>query len=272
MGTPIGVYTKDLVDIGTIFKPYIGGTKNLNSFFTKNSVDIGTLLQPWLSGTQTVTGLYTKNKIDIGTLFQTDELPFPLTDYTNIISTGAKAFSYLAMPGENRTLLNYVTSFGVVGTSSNNGTGSWDTSYSGNLSYTASPITNVSYFTKYNRVRVIDGDGASSGVDWAVFNFGLANGGGDFDGTSNTNAYFGGENSYSGGTGGVASTGYVWGFSISSGWNLLYQLPLGSTSGPNYNHTNGGWFTSGGTIVTSGNGKRSAYDSLTIAHMGFSVV
>jgi hypothetical protein len=169
-------------------------------------------------------------------------------------------------------MLNYITSFGVVGTSSNNGSAIWNSSYSGNLSYTASPITTVNYFTQYNRVRVINGDGTSDGLDWSVFNFGPDNAGNDHDGTSNSNAYFGGEDTYSGGTGGVASTGYVWGFSTSSGWNLLYQLPLGSSSGNAYNHTNGGWFSSGGgPIVTSGNGKRSAYDSLTITHMGFSV-
>ena len=41
----IGVYTKDLVDIGLIFKQYTSGTKVLNQFFTKDLLDIGNLLQ-----------------------------------------------------------------------------------------------------------------------------------------------------------------------------------------------------------------------------------
>jgi hypothetical protein len=192
-----------------------------------------------------------------------------LTNYTNITATSAKAFSYIAMPGGSRTLLNYIQSFGVVGSSTNNGAGSWLTSYSGDIAYTASPITTIAYFTTYNRVRVIDGDGTSDGLDWSVFNFGIANGGGDFDGTASSNSYFGGENTASGGTGGQSvTTGYIWGYS-SSGWVLLYQLTLGSGVST-YNHTNGSWFASGGT-VTSGNGKRTEYDSLTITHLGFSV-
>lgn len=192
-----------------------------------------------------------------------------LTSISAITATSAKAFSYIAIPGAPRTLLNYLQSFGVTSTSSNDGTGSWVTSYSGNITYADSPIATINYFTNYNRVRVIDGDSTADGPDWSVFNFGIANGSSDFDGTNATNAYFGGENTYSGGTGGQAITvGYVWGFSTSSGWTLLYQIPLPGTS--TYNHSNGSWFTSGGT-VSSGDGKRAEFDSLQITHLGFSV-
>jgi hypothetical protein len=121
-------------------------------------------------------------------------------------------------------------------------------------------------------VRIVDGDGSADGPDWAVFNFGIANCSGDFDGNAGSQAYFGGESSYSGGTGGASvSTGYVWGYdSTTSGWVMLYQLGLGTGSNGTCNHTNGYWFTSGGT-VSSGIGKRSAYDNTTISHIGFSV-
>jgi hypothetical protein len=199
-----------------------------------------------------------------------DGSSFSLTDTGPITAVSSTAFSYVAMPGSQRTLLNYMTSFGVSGGSSNNGSGSWYNAYA-TLNYVASPITTANYFTSYNRVRVIDGDGSADGPDWAVFNFGISNGSGDYDGTSDSNAYFGGESSYSGGRGSSSSTvGRVWGFNTTVGWVLLYQLPLGSGSGSAYNHSNGSWFSSGG-LVTSGNGKRTEYDNTSITHIGFSV-
>lgn len=194
-----------------------------------------------------------------------------LTDYANITAAGAQAFSYISMPGGSRTVLNYLQSFGINGNSSNDGSATWNNSFSGNISYVASPITNNNYFTQYGRVRVIDGDGGADGLDWAVFNFGAPNGSGDFDGTADSNAYFGGESSYSGGSRGISSIGQVWGFNISTGWTLLYQLPLGSSGGSSFNHAAGNWFSSGGT-VSSGNGKRAAYDSSAITHLGFAVL
>ena len=195
-----------------------------------------------------------------------------LTDYSNIISAGATAFSYISIPGGSRTLLNYLQSFGVNGNSSNDASSQWNNSFSGNISYAASPITNNNYFTQFNRVRVIDGDGSADGPDWAVFNFGTANSNGDFDGSADSNAHFGGETSYSGGTGGTGrTTGQIWGYNSSTGWTLLYQLPLGSGSGSSFTHSAGNWFSSGGT-VTSGNGKRTAFDSTAITHLGFVVL
>jgi len=184
-----------------------------------------------------------------------------------ITGTGASAFSYIPMPGGSRTLLNYLQSFGVSGGSTNTGSGNWNTSYSGDINYTANPIANNNYFTNYGRVRVIEGDGSADGLDWTVFNFGPVSNG-DFDGNRYTHAYFGGENTASGGTGGLSvTTGYVWG-ATSNGWEMLYKLSLPGDN--TNNHTNGNWFTSGGT-VTSGNGKRSAFDNSPITHLGFSV-
>jgi len=191
--------------------------------------------------------------------------------YSTVSATSPSAFSYLAIPGGSRTFLNYITSFGVVGSSSNTGSTTWNASYSGNIGYTASPIATNNYFTQYNRVQFIAGDGTADALDWAVINFGVANGNNDFDGNAPVNAHFGGEDTTSGGAGGVGVTvGRIWGFSASLGWTLLYQLPLGSSSGNSYNHTNGAWFASG-TTVSTGNGKRLAYDTLTITHVGFSV-
>ena len=53
---------------------------------------------------------------------------------------------------------------------------------------------------------------------------------------------------------------------------MLYVLDLPGFGA--YNHTNGGWFTIGGTLVTGAStvlGKRAEYDNLSITHMGFSV-
>ena len=190
----------------------------------------------------------------------------------SIRATGATAFSYIAMPGGTRTMLDFITSFGVNGTSSNTGTSSWINSFSGSsgYSYEASPIAANNYFTQYGRVRVIDGDGQVDSADWTVFNFGVSNGGGDYDGTADINKFFGGELVYSGGSGGLGSFGYIWGYAPANGWVLLYRLPIGSTGGNSYTHTNGGWFATG-TVVTSGNGKRYEYNNLSLSKLGFSI-
>ena len=198
----------------------------------------------------------------------------PITTITPITATSATAFSYLAMPSGPRTMQNYIASFGIVGTSSNDGTTNWNNSFSGltPLAYTANPITTNNYFTQRPGVNIIQGDGSVDGPDWTVFRF---SGGGDFDGLAGNSgcAYFGSESTTSGASNGATvSRGRVWGFSISLGWVLLYVLDLPGTG--TYNHTNGGWFTTGGTIVSGAAtvlGKRAEYDSLSITHIGFSV-
>lgn len=194
-----------------------------------------------------------------------------LTDYSAITTTSATAFSYIALPGSPRTFLNYITSFGVTGTSTNTGSAIWNNSYSGSISFVASPITVNDYFSS-GAVQFIKGDGSADGLDWTVMWF--KGGLGDFDGFANSagSAYFGSENTYCGGSNGTTVTrGRVWGFSPSAGWTLLYVLPLRGNS--TYNHTNGNWFSSGGTV--SGDytilGKRTSYDSLSLTHLGFSV-
>lgn len=195
-----------------------------------------------------------------------------LSNIDNVRATGATAFSYIAMPGGTRTLLNFVASFGIIGTSVNDGTANWNNSWSGSAgySYEANPIAANTYFTQYSRVRVIDGDATADSNDWAVFNFGVANGGGDYDGTANSNKFFGGESNYSGGSGGIATLGYIWGFAPANGWIMLYRLPLGSSGGNSFTHANGNYFTTG-SVVTSGNGKRNEYNSLALTKIGFSV-
>jgi hypothetical protein len=197
---------------------------------------------------------------------------FTVGNIAPIEQDASQAFSYIEVPGGPRTLLNLLQSYGVDQNSSNNGSGPWLNSFSGNIPYVASPIANNDYFTRQNRVRIIDGDGSPfDGGDWVVFNFDVANGPfQDFDGYGNSISFFGGENSYSGGYGGLSSIffGKIWGFSPAVGWTLLYAMSLGPNS--TFSHYNPNWWTSGGT-VTSGDGKRAEYDSLEITHLGFSV-
>jgi len=181
----------------------------------------------------------------------------------------ALAFSWINMPGGSRTLLNYITSFGVTNSSQNTGSGIWLSAYA-TITFAANEITNNNYFTRSGRVRVIDGDGSSDGPDWAIFNFDVANGSGDFDGRSNDYAFFGGENTASGGSGGLGevTTGTIWGWN-NARWILLYALPLGSDQG-GYSHQNTNWWTSGNT-VNSGLGKYAAYDNTVVSRLGFAV-
>ena len=164
-------------------------------------------------------------------------------------------------------------SFGVSGTSSNTGTGSWLSAHA-ELAYTDSPVTGNDYFTRHNRVRIIDGDGGSDSGDWAVFNFGQANGGGDYDGNSGSQAFFGGENVDSGGRGGLGAAiayGQIWGYSGSIGWRLLYVIPMEPGNGM-ASHARGSWFDAGGTASGGGTpGKRPEYDTLAVSLVGFAV-
>jgi len=156
----------------------------------------------------------------------------------------------------------------VARDSSNNGGESWRSSFSGDITYVSSPVAQIDYFTRYGRVRIIDGDGSHDSDDWSIFNFGAANGNGDYDGNSQRESFFGGENVYSGGNGGDSSVkvGGVWGFSRRRGWTLLYLLNLRDSAA---NHRDGMWFNASGTNMTSG--KRDAYDTLPVDFIGFSV-
>lgn len=187
-----------------------------------------------------------------------------------IEDVGSVSFSYIEMPGNDRTLLSYITSFGVSGGSTNTGQEPWNSGFSGSLFYVDSPLEGNDYFTRQGRVKVISGDGSSDGNDWAIFDFGIEPNG-DFDGRRTTSGYghFGGENTASGGTSGLPVTkGYVWGFSEGTGWVLLYEIDLPGDN--SHNHSTGNWFDTGG-VVTSGEGKRSEYNTLVISHIGFSV-
>ena len=182
----------------------------------------------------------------------------------------------------NRTFLGYISKFGVTGTSTNNDSTQWQNGYSGTsatpISYDAKPLKSGNDYFLDNGdygLRFIHGDGSADGPDWCVIDFGPLNNG-DFDGLyQNTKGrFFGGENTASGGGGGIytssSNKGMLWGFNDSDGWKLLYQLPLGVRDS-NYNKSTGKWFTSGGTYVTSGDGKRAEYDTMVLTHVGFSV-
>tara|TARA_B100001989_G_scaffold247476_1_gene219715 strand:- start:1 stop:621 length:621 start_codon:yes stop_codon:yes gene_type:complete len=189
-----------------------------------------------------------------------------ITDYTAITTLGETAFSYFAMPSGPRTMLNYISSFGINQNSQNDNTGNWPNGFD-SINATATPISSNNYFDSGN-VRIIRGDNSSDGPDWVIFYFKGALG--DFDGYNNDNgsAWFAGEDSYSAATNGnTVSEGRIWGFDPSAGWTLLYYLNC-SSNGSNHQQTN--WWSSGGT-VTSSYGKYSPYDSASITHFGFSV-
>jgi hypothetical protein len=190
--------------------------------------------------------------------------------YTPVSATSPVAFTYFAMPSGPRTMLNYITSFGINNASANNNTGSWPGGYD-NLTAAATPITTNDYFSS-GTLSVIQGDGSSDAQDWTLFYFKGALG--DFDGFSNNagNAWIAAENTSDAATNGATVTkAYVWGFSLISGWELLWEMTAGAAgTSTGQNHQNAYWWTSGGT-TTSGNGKRAAYDSTSLTYFGFSV-
>lgn len=198
---------------------------------------------------------------------------YSITDLTKITATGAVSFSYIDMPGGPRTMLNYITSFGVNETSLNDGTTLWNNSFSGNITYVDNPIVGNNYFTEYGRVRFIEGDGTTDGPDRTVMNFGQPNGGTSF-GVITANKNFGGARLRSGHNGNLPLTdGWVWGFINTSGWQLLYKLPI-SVNNTSFTFNNGKWFIqspgfSNNDYVTYG--KRRNYGYLPITHIGFSV-
>eukprot|EP00798_Chlamydomonas_sp_ICE-L_P030794 gene30794-biopygen16632 len=128
--------------------------------------------------------------------------------------------------------------------------------------------TNTSANVTFSMASYLVSDGQADGADWVVFNF-TQDLNGDFDGKYQTTGYFGGESASSGGSMGTQELdGYIYGWG-NNVWNILYKLPLGTRTS-SFNHTNGNWFMSGGT-VTSGYGKYSDFDSLNVTDIGFGV-
>ena len=208
---------------------------------------------------------------------------FDINDISNITSYGADDFAYINCSSvsnfNNKTFREYISSFGITGSSSNNNSSQWQNGYSGLLNYDFRLSNYSKDYFKYNGdygLRFIHGDGSSDGNDWCVIDFGPKLNY-DFDGNyrSAPGRYFGGENTASGGGAGFymddsANKGMLWGFNDNDGWKLLYQLPLGVRNS-SYNKSNGKWFTTGGTLVTSGDGKRAEYDTMKLTAVGFSV-
>ena len=127
-----------------------------------------------------------------------------------------------------------------------------------------------SYFDKVTVIQG-DNDGSNDCGDWTVFHFDTSNTA-SYDHAETNRAFFGGETDHSGGDGGLSVTkGYIYGLNGSGEWILLYKLPLGSSSSNCCTHGNGDWFASGGD-VTTGDGKRSVYDTVAISKIAFAVL
>lgn len=203
----------------------------------------------------------------------TTRVRFSAYDYTDVAPIEQEGtmidIAYLPMPGGPRTLLSYVTSFGLNQSSSNTNSSSWS---NGHDVRAFEYRKNGSYFNSGNMV-MFNGDGSSDSGDWVLFNFGNLRGG-DFNPKWNGNqsgwAFFGGEfsNQSASGSGTSASKAYIWGFSDAAGWIKLWEEPASSNGSWGKNNSN--WYSSGGT-TTSGNGKRPEYDNESITHIGFSV-
>ena len=261
------------------------GTINIASQYNPGNVVLGT----WDQTTRPTTGLFPgyvgynteKRRFELFTGFNERNEPiwygvqtrvrFSAYDYTDTqpIEDSGTMFdiAYLPMPSGPRTLLNYVQSFGLNQSSSNNNNSNWS---NGHDSRAFEYRKTGSYFNSGNMV-MFNGDGSADSADWVLFNFGSLRGG-DFNPKWNNNqsgwAFFGGEFSQqSVSTSGQSiSKGYIWGFSDSLGWIKLWQDDRSGSWGKQ----NSSWYSSGGT-TNSGNGKYSAYDNEPLTYIGFSV-
>lgn len=261
------------------------GTINISSQYNPGNV----VLSTWDQTTRPSTGLFPgyvgynteKRRFELFTGLDDSGDPiwygvdtrvrFSAYDYTDTSSWDDSGTmydkAYLAMPSGPRTMLNYVTSFGLNQSSNNSNNSSWSNGHDvRGFEYRK----NGNYFNSNNLV-MFNGDGSADGGDWVLFNFGNLRGG-DFNPKWNGNqsgwAFFGGEfsNQSMSTSGQSVSKGYIWGFSDSAGWLKLWEDNRNGSWGKN----NSSWYSSGGTS-SSGTGKRSAYDNESITHIGFSV-
>lgn len=264
------------------------GTINITSQYNPGNV----ILSTWDQTTRPTTGLFPgyvgynteKRRFELFTGFDEDtgdpiwygvstRVRFSAYDYTDTSSWDDEGTmldkAYLPMPSGPRTLLSYVTSFGLNQSSSNSNNSSWS---NGHDVRSFEYRKNGQYFNSGNLV-MFNGDGSADGGDWVLFNFGNLRGG-DFNPKWNGNqsgwAFFGGEfqNQSASGSGTSASKAYIWGFSDAAGWIKLWEEPVSSNG--NWGKNNSNWYSSGGT-TSSGNGKRSEYDNEPITYIGFSV-
>ncbi len=204
-----------------------------------------------------------------------------MTPITNAAGTSAIDFSYHTMPSAPRTMLNFVSSWGIGPNSTNTGSTAWNNGYGGQ--YTLTHQTNTNNYFAYsgnNGVFYGRGDGSNDSEDWAVVDF-YHQLNGDYSGNANgtSGRYMGGEgSSYSGGSGGIGvyissnSRLRMWGFNTSVGWELLFEHGMSSSGDASFNHDFAGWWNAGSTTGAGAgtSGKRSGYDTLSITHIGYS--
>ena len=214
---------------------------------------------------------------------------FDITDTTvisNATGGGTFDFSYHTMPSAPRTFQNFAQSWGINGSSSNDGSSAWSNGQGGQYSLTHHTNThNYFAYSGNNGVIYGRGDGSSDAGDWVVVDFYHTNNHNDYSGVSNSTSgrYMGGESgSPSGGTGGISSYNSssarlrLWGHNTSVGWKLLLEHGMGTNGDYSHNHQFAGWWSTGNTIGDNTNtspgtiGKRSEYDNMQITTIGYS--
>merc|ERR1719158_1526448 len=139
---------------------------------------------------------------------------------------------------------------------SNTNTAGWKAGLCSNVG----TMTSQQSVTNVNPVlRIGVGDGSADGADWALIMPVKGNGNGDYLGANIWN--FGGENETNNGyTGKVTITGKACA-PLSCTSTVLFEVSNGNNG--TYRNTWAGWYATG-TTVSSGNGKRAAYDTLKI--------
>merc|ERR1719420_712409 len=170
-----------------------------------------------------------------------------------VMSTGAEARYSL---GQCDTMLNIMSAFGLSPSSTNNNSATWK---AGHGSFPLISTTDTGYF-QTKAVTIGQGDGSSDSKDWVVFGFD-SNPASDWNGDS----AIGCENAWS--ICGGKTTAKIYGKTCAVGTDvLLFQI--NSSSPSTYSNSYAYWWQAGGT-VSSGAGKRAAYDTTKVTELKF---
>merc|ERR1719394_1640713 len=173
-----------------------------------------------------------------------------------VMSTGAEARYNLQTCD---TMVNIMSALGLSPASSNNNSATWKT---GHASFPLISTTDTGYF-QTQAVTIGQGDGSSDSKDWVVFGFD-SNPAADWNGDS----AIGCENYWSicGGPSTVKIYGKTCGApqpTPAPGGVDVLLFEITSSSPSTYSNTYANWWQAGG-VVSSGAGKRAAYDTTKI--------